>query len=163
MTSRSKIWLLGGPHTGKTSFLQCLLTNSSVHSKLYRQTAAPEVSLFKKKSGEIYVLDIPGDDIYFDIAEAHLDQKDASGIIFCYDVTDKDSLSALRKWMAIWRNFDKERPQHNGLLPVALVAMKTDLVNRRLITNKQGETLAENLKTKSGAKNVKYTSFYFMF
>merc|ERR1711879_241327 len=106
--------------------------------------------------GEFYVLDVPGDESYFDVSQAHIAQQDAAGIILCYDVSDKESLQALRTWMGIWRAFDKSRPQHNGRLPVAVVAMKIDLTNRRVVTQKQGEGLVQKLQSQSGAKNCKY-------
>ena len=43
-----------------------------------------------------------------------------------------------------------------GLLPVAIVGLKSDLTNRRLITSKQGENLVQKLKNQSGLKNIKY-------
>ena len=153
---RSKVWLLGASAVGKTSMVQSLLTNSAIHSKNYRQTQTPELSVYKQKLMEMFILDVAGDEVYSDITDIHLARHDASSIVICYDVTNKSSLTNLKRWMNHWRNYDKSRSQHTGLLPVAIVGLKSDLTNRRLITSKQGENLVQKLKNQSGLKNIKY-------
>ena len=104
----------------------------------------------------MFILDVAGDEVYSDITDVHLARHDASSIVICYDVTNKSSLTSLKRWMNHWRSYDKARSQHTGLLPVAIVGLKSDLTSRRLITSKQGENLVQKLKTQSGLKSIKY-------
>ena len=153
--NRSKIWLLGSEHTGKTTMLSSLLSGAPVHSKNYKQTQSPELSLYRHKNVELYILDTPGHNSYSNLTSTHLDRRDAAGIVLVFDVTSKESLADLKKYIKIWKSFDKSRPQHNGCLPVALVGMKKDLVNRRIVTSKQGSGLVAKLLS-GGSKNIKY-------
>ena len=152
--NRVKIWLLGPEHTGKSTMLSTLLSGSAVHN--YKQTQQPELSLFRAQNLELYILDTPGCPVYDTITKAHLDRQDAAGVILTFDITSKESLAEMKKHISLWRRFDKARPQHKGLLPVAIVGMKRDLVNRRVVTQKQGDALEAKLKKSMGAKNVRY-------
>lgn len=104
----------------------------------------------------MFILDVAGDPLYSDITEAHMSKNDAAGIIICFDVTNQASLKGMKPWMSIWKNYEKSRPQQSGLLPVAIVGLKTDLINRRVVTVKQGESLVKKLAAQSGTKNIKY-------
>merc|ERR1712071_163912 len=113
------------------------------------------LTLQRQKPRNVH-LDVAGNEVYSDITDVHLARHDASSIVICYDVTNKSSLTSLKRWMNHWRSYDKARSQHTGLLPVAIVGLKSDLTSRRLVTSKQGENLVQKLKTQSGLKNIKY-------
>jgi len=156
MQPRAKIWLLGEEHVGKSTMVQSLLTNSAIHSKQYRQTQQPELNVYRQKHVEMYILDMAGDALYRNIVDAHLGRNDAASLVFCYDVTNQDSVSRLKRWLGIAKALNKSRPQQAGSLPIAIVGLKTDLNSRRTVTSQQGENLASKLAQGGFSKNIRY-------
>jgi len=153
---RCKIWLLGEATVGKTTMMQSLLTNSAIHSKIYRQTQETDLNVYRQKHVEMYVLDVAGDGAYREVVDAHLARNDAAALIFCYDVTNQESVSRLKRWLSLAKQLNKARPAQNGLLPIAIVGLKTDLNSRRTVTTQQGENLAAKLAQGGLSKKIRY-------
>ena len=66
--------------------------------------------------------------------------KNADGVLLVYDVTDLDSFHAVHDY------FDVVKTICRFGIPITLIANKTDLVSKRIISTKQGKDLANDLK-----------------
>merc|ERR1711988_579787 len=66
--------------------------------------------------------------------------RNADGVLLVYDVTDLDSFHAVHDY------FDMVKTICRFGIPIMLVANKTDLVEKRIISTKQGKDLASDLK-----------------
>lgn len=147
---RSKIWLLGDNHVGKSTMIESLLTNSSIHKRQYDPTLKPNLSVYKHRKQELYILDVPGsnnNELMKIINTAHTNKFDAAGIVIIYDVTDQSTLKNIKPILSIINNYKNKLPS-NIKIPIALVASKTDLSNRRIISKDQGQNLSDKLNKK---------------
>ena len=69
--------------------------------------------------------------------------KSANGIIFVYDVTDRNSFLNIRKWAGI-----VEKATKRDLTCYLLLGNKCDLEDKKVVTPEEGEELAKELEMK---------------
>ncbi|MHA2131602.1 MAG: Rab family GTPase, partial [Promethearchaeota archaeon] len=68
--------------------------------------------------------------------------RGAAGGIFMFDVTRRPSLRNLDEWLDVFRNEQKEDIK----VPLFMVGGKSDLLNRRIITEEEARELAKDYK-----------------
>lgn len=138
---RAQVIFAGDPCVGKSALTQTFHSDGTHFPKNYTMTAGVEVCIKSvnipetSDSVELYIYDSAGKEMFADIVQQHWTQPNM--FLVGYDVTNEQSFNACNKWYERCR---AKKP--NQSLPGALVAIKTDLKQRRLISTKQGRDLA---------------------
>ncbi|KAK2569367.1 Intraflagellar transport protein 27-like protein [Acropora cervicornis] len=120
---RAKVIVTGDPAVGKSALTQAFHSDGTHFPKNY--------------SMELYLYDSAGKEIFADIVQQHWTQPDM--ILVAYDMTNEQSFNACNKW---FERCQAQKP--NQSIPGALVAIKTDLKQRRVISTKQGREYANS-------------------
>ncbi|KAL9955419.1 hypothetical protein ACROYT_G036746 [Oculina patagonica] len=140
---RAQVILAGDPCVGKSALTQAFHSDGTHFPKNYTMTAGVEVCVKSvnipetSDSVELYICDSAGKEMFADIVQQHWTQPDM--FLVAYDVTNEQSFNACNKWYERCR---AQKPNQN--LTGALVATKTDLKQRRVISTKQGRELASS-------------------
>jgi len=138
---RAKCVIVGDSYVGKSAISQVFHSDNTQFPKNYTMTTGVEI-LTKilnvpetHSAVEFFVFDMSGKDAF-----AERTQKlwsNASMVIVVYDVTNGDSFTSVESWL------EKVRPQkQTRTIPGVLIANKTDLDGRRVVSQKDGENLA---------------------
>lgn len=140
---RAQVIFAGDPCVGKSALTQAFHSDGTHFPKNYTMTAGVEVCIKSvnipetSDSVELYIYDSAGKEMFADIVLQHWTQPDM--FLVGYDVTNEQSFNACNKWYERCR-----AKKANQNLPGALVAIKTDLKQRRVILTKQGRDLASS-------------------
>ncbi|XP_068760670.1 intraflagellar transport protein 27 homolog [Montipora capricornis] len=140
---RAKLIVAGDPGVGKSALTQVFHSDGTHFPKNYTMTTGVEVCVKSvnipetSDSVELYIYDSAGREMFADVVQQHWTQPNM--ILVAYDVTNEQSFNACNKWSERCR---AQKPNHS--LPGALVAIKTDLKQRRVITTKQGREHANS-------------------
>ncbi|XP_015755358.1 PREDICTED: intraflagellar transport protein 27 homolog [Acropora digitifera] len=140
---RAKVIVTGDPAVGKSALTQAFHSDGTHFPKNYSMTTGVEVSVKSvnipetSDSVELYLYDSAGKEIFTDIVQQHWTQPDM--ILVAYDMTNEQSFNACNKW---FERCQAQKP--NQSIPGALVAIKTDLKQRRVISTKQGREYANS-------------------
>ncbi|MHA1143767.1 MAG: Rab family GTPase [Candidatus Helarchaeota archaeon] len=133
-----KVCVVGEYAVGKTSLITRFVKNSFEHD--YKATLGANVlrKAYTEESGteiNLIIWDIAGQDLFERTRRQFYGT--ASGVVYVYDVTRRDSFEAIRKWRdEIVSSIDTEFKQ-------LLVANKNDL--DPIVTSEEGKKLAEEL------------------
>uniref|UniRef100_A0A0B6YSE1 Small monomeric GTPase n=1 Tax=Arion vulgaris TaxID=1028688 RepID=A0A0B6YSE1_9EUPU len=163
---RCKCVIVGDATVGKSSIAQVFHSDSAHFPKNYTMTQGVEVLVKSvnipetQDTVEIYIYDSAGKDIFSDLVKQFWDHP--SVVMVVYDCTSETSFSNSVTWL------DKVRSQSPDIhIPGVLVANKTDLDKRRIISPKMGRELAQSNKLEyfeCSAKDMQNvdTPFFFL-
>ena len=135
------LFLLGDSSVGKTSFLTRYANNK------YRDMCPPTIGIdsFSKKiampTGEyIYLVlyDTAGQEKYRSISFNLI--KGADGILLMYDITNRRTFEGINKWIE-----DIKDIKGNDF-PIILIGNKIDLNERRIVSEEEGQKIADDNK-----------------
>ena len=138
-----KILLLGDCAVGKSCLLLRYCENSFQESHLSTiglDFRLKTINLENNRKIRIQIWDTAGEDRFRAITKNYY--KGAHGIILIYDVTDQQSFQHIKDWV------DKIKEESNEGVIIYLVGNKIDLIDKRIITNADGNKLAEEIKIK---------------
>ncbi|BFZ17201.1 hypothetical protein BsWGS_20241 [Bradybaena similaris] len=151
---------------GKSSITQVFHSDGAHFPKTYTMTQGVEVLVKSvnipetQDSVEMYIYDSAGKDIFSDLVTQFWNHP--SVVIVVYDCTNETSLSNSLTWL------EKVRLQTPDIhIPGVLVANKTDLDKRRVVTPKVGREVAQSIKLEyfeCSAKDMQNvdTPFFFL-
>ena len=121
-----KILILGDSNVGKTTLLTKYVDNKFTEAHI--TTIAVEYKNkeieYKNMKFNLQIWDTSGQEIYQAITKNFY--RNADGIIFVYDVTNKDSFNNLKNWLNITDEYNKEYKK-------IIVGNKVDIENKREI------------------------------
>lgn len=133
-----KIVMLGDEAVGKTSII--IQHVEKKFDESYKMTIGTDISakLLEINGQNIYLLiwDIGGQQKYKILRESYL--KGAFGAIIVYDCTNKRTYTNVTEW-------NNECEKFCGDIPKVLVGNKIDLINKKIISDKAGIKLAEEI------------------
>ena len=146
-----KIILLGKLSVGKTSILTRYISN--VFNADHKSTIKVDfqikvVNVNNEVKAKLNIWDTCGDEKFRAITRQYY--KDTQGVILVYDITDRDSFDNIDTWVQDIKNCCPAN------CVVVLVANKTDLNDKRVVTFKEGKNKADKLGflfTEVSAKN----------
>ncbi|XP_054284916.1 intraflagellar transport protein 27 homolog isoform X1 [Macrosteles quadrilineatus] len=139
---RVKIVVLGDPGVGKTSVVQMFTSDGREFPKNYNMTFGVDLYLKRytvpesKNIVEMLIYDCAGLDIYVDYLQQCWDRVD--GAVLVYDVTAPVTLQSVGDWASL-------AGPAGHTPPAAVLANKTDLSHRRIVTAEAGQLAAEKL------------------
>ena len=135
-----KIILLGKISVGKTSILTRYISNefnADHKSTIKVDFQIKVVNVNNEVKAKLNIWDTCGDEKFRAITRQYY--KDTQGVILVYDITDRDSFDNID----IWVKDIKDCCPANCV--VVLVANKTDLNDKRVVTSKEGKNKADKL------------------
>ena len=142
-----KILFLGSINTGaKTSLCKRIVYNTFNERTIVTSGAELLNKIIQTKFGEIKLKlwDAAGQDKFK--TNSILYMKDSNCIILGYDVTDRESFKSI-KGLYGWYNIIKDNIDINNVL-IYLIGNKIDLVEKRVISDEEGKSLANDLNMK---------------
>ncbi|KAM4652505.1 intraflagellar transport protein 27 homolog [Discoglossus pictus] len=137
----AKCIVAGDVTVGKSTIVQLFRSDGSHFQKNYNMTAIVDVSVKTVQipdtgdSVELFLLDSPGKEMFYETAEKMWDQPNAVCLVF--DITSETSFSSCAKWLQRARS--RSSSPH---LPGVLVGNKTDLSGRRAVEEMQAQEWA---------------------
>jgi len=141
---RSKLVVVGDPTVGKSALIQSFHSDGTHFPKNYNMTTGVELCVKmvnipdSQDTVDLYIYDCAGDTIFSDFIEQHWDHPSCVAIVF--DVTNTTSFSNVKKWA------DRIRAKRGGVyIPGVLIGNKTDLKQRRTITEEEARKTAADL------------------
>lgn len=141
---RYKILLIGDKGVGKTSLVNRMLGNDI---KEIDTTIGVEftstVQTVEEKMIKIHMWDCAGDEAFFPLIQVYF--RDSACAIIVMDLTSCVGLKRAEKWIM---RYIQEKGETE--IPFILIGNKLDLANERIISEKEGNDLAE----KYGAKYI---------
>ena len=138
-----KILLLGDSAVGKSCLLLRFCENSFQESHLTTiglDFRLKKINLKDNRKIKVQIWDTAGEDRFRAITKNYY--KGANGILLIYDVTDQQSFEHVRDWI------DKIKEESSEEIIIYLVANKIDQNNKRIITNADGNKIAEEYNIK---------------
>ncbi|KAL8579387.1 hypothetical protein ACOMHN_026752 [Nucella lapillus] len=138
---RAKCIIAGDAGVGKSSICQVFHSDSAHFPKNYLMTTGVEVLVKpvnipdSRDQVEMYLYDSAGKETFSENVVNHWDQPSVVMVVF--DVTEETSLSSCVKWLERVRGM-----KPNVTIPGVLIANKTDLDQRRVISPKEGKEVA---------------------
>ena len=138
-----KILLLGDSAVGKSCLLLRYCENSFQESHLTTiglDFRLKTIILEDKRKIKVQIWDTAGEDRFRAITRNYY--RGANGILLIYDVTDQQSFEHVRDWV------EKIKEETSEGIIIYLVANKIDQTNKRIITNADGNKIAEEFKIK---------------
>ena len=138
-----KILLLGDSAVGKSCLLLRYCENSFQESHLTTiglDFRLKTIILEDKRKIKVQIWDTAGEDRFRAITRNYY--RGANGILLIYDVTDQQSFEHVRDWV------EKIKEETSEGIIIYLVANKIDQTNKRIITNADGNKIAEESKIK---------------
>nr|CAD7203929.1 unnamed protein product [Timema douglasi] len=144
---RTKCILIGDVTVGKTALMQMFVSDGRTWPKTYNMTLGVDLGRKKIKipdtdhSIEMLMFDSSGRDLYLDCLPRYWDTPHL--LLVVYDVTSQNSLDSAERWVTLAREClpEEEREQRLGVL----FGNKCDLSDRRVVTPKAGQLVAEKL------------------
>jgi Ras-related protein Rab-1A len=135
-----KILLVGDSSVGKTSIATRFADNE--FSPNYISTIGVDFKIktlnFDGKKFKITIFDTAGQERFRTITSSYY--RGGHGIILAYDITDIYTFNNIPSWMKEIRQYA------NDSVKIVLVGNKSDLEKKRIISYKEGEEMAKNLK-----------------
>lgn len=132
-----KIITVGDSGVGKS----CLVTRFTSNNFSAAQDITIGVDFGAKtiehdgKSIKLQIWDTAGQESFRSIVRSYY--RDAAAVILCYDITRKETLNGVKKWLD---EVKKECPDDPEIM---LVGTKSDLVSQRTVLTSEGAALAE--------------------
>jgi len=142
-----KIFFLGSTNSGaKTSLCKRIVYNTFNERTIVTSGAELLNKIIQTKFGEIKLKlwDAAGQDKFK--TNSILYMKDSNCIILGYDVTDRESFESI-KGLYGWYNIIKDNIDINNVL-IYLIGNKIDLVEKRVVSDEEGKSLANDLNMK---------------
>ena len=144
-----KVLLLGNSNVGKSSLFLRFVDD------IWNDTFVPTIGVdFKIKTFEIdsskikmQIWDTAGQERFKNIIASYY--RGAHGILLLYDVTDKDSFKNLSNWL-----IEIEKNSSKNVIKV-LIGNKSDLEDKRVISQSQGKDFADTYGLKFIETSVK--------
>ena len=144
-----KVLLLGNSNVGKSSLFLRFVDD------IWNDTFVPTIGVdFKIKTFDIdekrikmQIWDTAGQERFKNIIASYY--RGAHGILLIYDVTDKDSFKNLSNWL-----IEIEKNSSKNVIKV-LIGNKTDLEDKRVISQNQGKDFADTYGLKFIETSVK--------
>ena len=138
---RINLLALGNQEVGKTTFI--LRFTENTFKQIYLSTCGMDmqikyITLADNKNYKIFFYDTAGEERFKSITFNVL--KNADGIILMYDITNRKSFESIAGWM---ENINDKKGNN---FPIVLVGNKYDLSEKRVISKKEGENLANKYK-----------------
>ncbi|XP_031551404.1 intraflagellar transport protein 27 homolog [Actinia tenebrosa] len=140
---RAKLLIAGDSCVGKTALTQVFHSDGSQFPKNYTLTVGAEVSVKTvhipetSDSVELYIFDSAGKELFSETVQQYWENTNL--IMVAYDVSNEQSFNACNKWLERCR---AATPYQS--VPGALIATKTDLKQRRVISAKEGKEFASS-------------------
>ena len=135
------ITILGETAVGKTQIYNYFSNKKFDHNNLSTIGYDVRTIEYKLKNDQmikIKLWDTAGQEKYKNVALQYI--KNTHGIIFVYDITNRESFNQLSKWIKVANskiNLDE--------IPTTILGNKLDLNNERIINTEEGEQFAKNL------------------
>ena len=141
VTCMLKIILIGDSSVGKTNLLTRFVKNE------FNQQSKPTIGVdffsktvqVDKKSIKAQIWDTAGQERFKSFSSAYY--NGSHGAIIVYDITNKDSFENVKSWVQELKThleFEK--------LVVMLIGNKSDLEDKRAVTEEQGRNLSESIE-----------------
>lgn len=141
---RSKLVVLGDPTVGKSALIQSFHSDGTHFPKTYNMTTGVELCVKMvnipdtQDTVDLYIYDCAGDNMFGDFIQQHWDHPSCVALV--YDVTNEASFKNVKTWS------EKLRSKRGGVyIPGVLIGNKTDLANRRRVSEESGRKLAQEL------------------
>ncbi|XP_015281967.1 PREDICTED: intraflagellar transport protein 27 homolog isoform X1 [Gekko japonicus] len=138
----AKCIVAGDPAVGKSALVQMFCNDGAHFQKNYTLTTGVELLVKTvpvpetSDSVELFIFDSAGMELFSEMLDKLWEQPNAACIV--YDVTNEQSFNNCAKWL------EKLRTQTSGVhIPGVLVGNKTDLIDRRVVEQKQAQEWAE--------------------
>lgn len=137
-----KIILLGDSGVGKTCIINRYINNTYVENQQSTINADFEEKKLNINSNEvkIQIWDTAGQEKYRSITEAYY--RGSSGAIIVFDITNEASFDAVKTWVQDYKDHQLEN------FNIILAGNKSDLDERRHITNQAAEEYASSIDVK---------------
>ncbi|KAI9220292.1 P-loop containing nucleoside triphosphate hydrolase protein [Blastocladiella britannica] len=142
---RGKVAILGDYASGKTSLAQAFATGGSGVPKSHSMTTDADIQvksvLIPETDAQVdmFIVDLPGHEVYATTTEALA--AGASAFVITVDVTSKDALSGIGRWLKLAATIRTSSP-----LLGCLVATKCDITDsRRVVQAQQAQDVARSL------------------
>ena len=141
LEDRINLIALGNQEVGKTTFI--LRFTENTFKQIYLNTCGIDmqikyITLTDNKNYKIFFYDTAGQERFKSITFNIL--KNSDGIILMYDITNKKSFDSISGWM------ESINDKKGNNFPIVLVGNKCDLSEKRVISKKEGEILANKYK-----------------
>ena len=142
MITNLSILLLGNSDTGKTSLLMKYVKNQ--YKESYISTVGLDTFMKDLKINEedvrLHLMDTSGQEKFKSLAQSYYNKVD--GIIFVFDVTNRESFEGIKYWL-------KDALSYNKEIIYVIVGNKIDLTNIRVVDE-------NNMKGLHIFKDIKY-------
>ena len=142
MITTLSILLLGNSDTGKTSLLMKYVKNQ--YKESYISTVGLDTFMKDLKINEedvrLHLMDTSGQERFKSLAQSYYNKVD--GIIFVFDVTNRESFEGIKYWL-------KDALSYNKEIIYVIVGNKIDLTNIRVVDE-------NDMKGKHIFKDIKY-------
>ena len=142
MITNLSILLLGNSDTGKTSLLMKYVKNQ--YKESYISTVGLDTFVKELKINDedvrLHLMDTSGQERFKSLAQSYYNKVD--GIIFVFDVTNRESFDAIKYWL-------KDALSYNKEIIYVIVGNKIDLTNIRVVDE-------NDMKGKLIFKDIKY-------
>lgn len=144
IAGRPKILVMGDPAVGKSAITKMFHSGGQTFLKAYNMTCGAE---FCKKevavagtndTVELHIFDTAGQDVFAEMMPSFW--EGARGVILVYDVTRRHTVDACLEWYS--RLLQTLQVPH---IPGVVVANKTDLRERLVVSRQQGQQMAGSL------------------
>ena len=135
------ICMLGNVNVGKSALMQTYNTEEIMTDKTMPTIGydfCSKVLEMDGKSIKIVLNDTSGSERFFSITKNYI--RSGNGIAMVYDITDRGSFAALKKWH---EKIIEIREDDYSLL---VVGNKADLINDRAISKEEGKKFADQIK-----------------
>lgn len=145
---RAKCIIVGDTTVGKTALVQNFQSDGAQFPKNYSMTTSVNlvtktVSIDNFASVELYLCDCAGKELFAEFVNDFWDHP--GGVVIVYDVTDKQSFNSCAKWL---ERVKAKKAAVDAPLPGVLIANKTDLIDRRVISKEEGMSFAASKELK---------------
>ena len=140
-TNPYKVVLLGESGVGKTCIIAQFTSgtfNANTVTSLTAQFIRKTMEFADNKNITFDIWDTAGQEKYRSLAKIFY--KDAKAIVLVYDITSKDSFVQMKEY---W--YEQIKQQGNKDVIIAVAANKSDLYEKRVITNEEGEEFAKQI------------------
>jgi len=137
-----KVVIIGDSGVGKSCLLKQYMTGEFVST--YSSTIGVDFLVREKFVSnpkddrltrvKLQIWDTAGQERFRTVTYSYYRHADC--ILLVYDVTESDSFSNIERWLGEVRKYVSET------MPIALVANKTDLTDRRVVSKLQGQQMA---------------------
>ena len=134
-----KIVLVGSHHTGKTSIVNKYVLNKfTQHTISTTQPAFCQKQItYRDHQLSLEIWDTAGQERYH--ALSPLFYRDADAGIVVFDLTDQESYDKAQKWI------DELKKARGDNIHIAIAGNKVDLIDKRVISNSDGQKLAQTI------------------